>query len=307
VSALDEHLEKVRTFAVVAQSGSIRSAAGRLRRTQPSISRSLRVLEGAVGATLFERSRHGMTLSRAGKLLYDFSERLASEVARVGAQLDGGGDVLSGRLVCGAYESLAAHIWPGFFRRFTARYPSVELVLRTGGTEPLWSLLRRGTLDLILTEGSHASREVESRLLYWETMGFFATPDHLRRIGAQGSRLTRDKLVETSLLLCINADAGGGRTLAKALALAGLETPRVHVLDTFHLALLFALEDLGVAVLPQRVADDAAKQGRLVRCEIDKAALKQLGKHAISASWLRANHSDPLVRGVVRELAAHLG
>ena len=56
-------------FRAVAVAGGITSAARRLRLTPPTLSAQVRVLEEALGTTLFERNARGMTLTEDGQVV----------------------------------------------------------------------------------------------------------------------------------------------------------------------------------------------------------------------------------------------
>ena len=65
----DLDLNLLRVFAVVAESGSVTSAASRLYLTQPAVSAALRRLTTTVGAPLFARSGRGLALTSRGERL----------------------------------------------------------------------------------------------------------------------------------------------------------------------------------------------------------------------------------------------
>jgi DNA-binding transcriptional LysR family regulator len=59
-------LKDLRAFVAVVETGGFRAAASQLRVSQPSVSRSVAVLERATGARLFERSTRTVRLTTAG-------------------------------------------------------------------------------------------------------------------------------------------------------------------------------------------------------------------------------------------------
>ncbi|CAL9674740.1 LysR family transcriptional regulator [Streptomyces sp. enrichment culture] len=63
---MDIDTKLLRNFAMVAQEGNLTRAAERLFMAQPSLTKQVRNLESKLGVELFERSRTGMTLTRAG-------------------------------------------------------------------------------------------------------------------------------------------------------------------------------------------------------------------------------------------------
>ncbi len=71
-------------FYVAAKSGGISKAAKHLRISQPSLSSQLKVLEGQLGAKLFQKVGRGVELTRAGSVIYGFCRQMfeASEQMR---------------------------------------------------------------------------------------------------------------------------------------------------------------------------------------------------------------------------------
>ena len=68
-------LKQLRAFVTIAETGNMTRAAELLHLVQPAVSRQLRLLEDDVGARLFQRERHGMALTDAGRALLDYARR----------------------------------------------------------------------------------------------------------------------------------------------------------------------------------------------------------------------------------------
>lgn len=73
-------LRQLEYFRVIAETESIHEAARRLNMSQPPLSYQLKQLEAELNVTLFERTRQGVRLTEAGKLLYDRSANLLEYV-----------------------------------------------------------------------------------------------------------------------------------------------------------------------------------------------------------------------------------
>src|SRR5438046_353239 len=64
-------LNRLKSFAVVAETGHLTRAAEKLHISQPALSAQIRALEDELDLTLFERKSTGMTLTAAGRRLLD--------------------------------------------------------------------------------------------------------------------------------------------------------------------------------------------------------------------------------------------
>src|ERR1700693_3920369 len=69
-------IDQVKTFLAVATFGGFHRAADALRISQPAVSARIKALEESLGASLFDRSRSGLTLSEAGRILRPYAEEL---------------------------------------------------------------------------------------------------------------------------------------------------------------------------------------------------------------------------------------
>ena len=69
-------LRHLRYFVAVAEELSFTRAASRLHTAQPSLSQQIRQLENEIGVPLFERTRHHVRLTAAGKLLLSDAQEI---------------------------------------------------------------------------------------------------------------------------------------------------------------------------------------------------------------------------------------
>src|SRR4051794_41516268 len=81
-------LKLVQTLREVAAHGSFSEAARALHFTQPAVSRQVAQLERDVGAPLVVRSRAGVTLTDAGRLVVEHGDAIAAQLQRLQAALD---------------------------------------------------------------------------------------------------------------------------------------------------------------------------------------------------------------------------
>jgi DNA-binding transcriptional LysR family regulator len=134
-------LTGLRVLREVAQAGSLSAAADSLGYTQSAVSRQVAALEAATGRRLFDRGRHGVTLTPAGA-------RFLAHAIRILDELDAAlrdGDAAAGPVRLGAFASAAAGLVP---RALASLPPELKVTLREGTTPRLTRALRAGTLDL---------------------------------------------------------------------------------------------------------------------------------------------------------------
>src|SRR5438094_10250500 len=79
------NLHELHTFVSIAQLGGVTQAAGQLHRSQPAITRRVKILEGQLGAPLLERGRSGSMLTEAGRTFLPYAEAVLAAL-KDGAQ-----------------------------------------------------------------------------------------------------------------------------------------------------------------------------------------------------------------------------
>jgi len=136
----------LRVLREVAQTGSFSAAAASLGYTQSAVSRQVAALEAAAGRRLFERGRHGVTLTPAGARLLTSAVRALDELDSARREL--AGEQTDGRPVrLGAFATAAAGLVP---KALAALPQQLTVSLREATTPALTRALRAGTLDLAI-------------------------------------------------------------------------------------------------------------------------------------------------------------
>ncbi|MEM6587531.1 MAG: LysR family transcriptional regulator [Pseudomonadota bacterium] len=141
----------LRSFLVIAATGNLTHAADRLGRTQSAISVQLRNLEQTLGATLFNRSVKGMTLTEAGERLLPKAEATVAQLQDMRRLFDA---PLTGRLRIGIPDDYEGRILVGALARFARMHPGVEVTAHSGCTVAYAKDVREGQLDMAVCSGA---------------------------------------------------------------------------------------------------------------------------------------------------------
>ena len=138
-------IRQLEYFRKIAETGSINAAAKLLNMSQPPLSYQLKLLEEELDVRLFDRSRQGVSLTEAGKLLYQRSGELLqfADSAKFEVTQTGRRQVL--RL--GMTSTTVGPILPKI-AAFTNAHPDVSFEVHDGSTFSMMDLLLRGILDV---------------------------------------------------------------------------------------------------------------------------------------------------------------
>lgn len=152
-------------FVAVAETGNFSRAAERCNVAQPSISQQIIKLEQELGAPLFDRLRHKVILTDAGRLLLPRAHAILAELQDIKHDLSqeaGGGH---GTLAAGFIPTVAPFVLPQVIQRFRELYPQATLLIHEDLTEALTTGLIDGRLDVAIT-----SLPVHNRLIRTEEL-----------------------------------------------------------------------------------------------------------------------------------------
>jgi len=117
-------------FAAAAEGRSFAAAARRLEVSTPSIAKMITSLERRLGAKLFDRAAHGLTLTADGETYLEACEPALEQLAAADEMVSGSAAGLRGTLVIGAPPIIAQHCLFPALPGFHARYPDIQIDIR---------------------------------------------------------------------------------------------------------------------------------------------------------------------------------
>ncbi len=141
-------LRQLRYFLAIAAEGSFGLAAKRLYVAQPALSRHIRNLEEEFGVTLLSRSRHGVTLTTAGKVLAEHAQFLLQQAAVTRDAVVAEAAMPQGTVRLGTPPVIGSALCGDIAARYAGLHPQVTLGFREGMNHELLELLRTDQIDL---------------------------------------------------------------------------------------------------------------------------------------------------------------
>lgn len=141
-------LKKYEAFVRTVELGSLTKAAESLGSTQSRISHILRELETEYGFSLMRRSRGGIELTEAGRMLLPDIKAILQKEQELVARIADIRSADAGTVRLGAFTSVAVHWLPGMIRSFQAAHPRAELEMLSGDYHDIEQWLLEGKVDL---------------------------------------------------------------------------------------------------------------------------------------------------------------
>lgn len=141
-------LTQLHTFLAVAETGSVRAAAGRLVVTESAVSSCVAALQKDLGLALVAKNGRGLRLTEAGSVYVGYVRGMLGllDEARAAAAGEAGGGVLRVAAATTAGERLL----PGLLASFRLRFPQVGIHLEVGNRERALRLVSDHQVDLVL-------------------------------------------------------------------------------------------------------------------------------------------------------------
>ena len=281
----------LRRFAEVAELGSVSRAAGRLRLSQPTLSRQIQALEAELGVPLFDRIGRTVTLTDAGHELLRRARGLLQEADALQARFSELASGSTGVLRIGATPQTLDSLVADVLVRYRRRHPHVDVELVEDGAASLLAQVERGTVHLAiatLPEGT----PLAGRVLF--PLGVLAVVPRHHRFAHRRTLEVSDLAAERLLLL---RHGFLTRQLFDAACHIARVTPRI-VLESGspHSLLTLVERGHGIAVIPSTVRV-LSRRHRLLAV---RHGGRQLGV-SMSAIWDPRRYVSPAVRLLIEE------
>lgn len=176
----------LRAFITLADKGNYQKAAEVLFLTQPALSKQINVLEQITGGLLFQRGRHGASLTSAGQLLYAKAQDLLishSEFVSFAQEIH---KTNAGKLKLG-FGISSFHSVPVWLNIFRKLYPESEVNISQIPSSVQVSLLQEGKLHagfLRLPVPASLAYKVlsEDKLILVVPTGVNCDPDNIQQM-----------------------------------------------------------------------------------------------------------------------------
>jgi len=140
-------LNHLRYFYEVAKAGSFTSAARHLRVSQPSLSKTVALLEAREGVHLLERSKKGVSLTMLGKEVYQDCEQIFATVKEVQNKCQRTKEVCEGPLRFGASDHIANYFLSHKLVELRHQYPGVIPSIFVGTPNEILEMIRKRELE----------------------------------------------------------------------------------------------------------------------------------------------------------------
>ncbi len=298
-------LKQLRALLAIAETGSVTKASEILHIVQPAISRQVKLLEEELGVVLFERERHGMVPTAAGRKFVERVRRALVEIDEGRREISPGKQEFSGTVVVGYLPSTAEFLSSSLMARLRQSYPHITVRSYVTYLDDLESSLERSEADiaLVFPRPDSVSRYPSDKLL----------EESLYLVGPPDSGLDMDTPVALSELgqvpLILPATSNGIRALVERECTASGVTLNVAIeTNSMTLQKNLVLQGMGMSILSAFIVYDEVRRGELCAAPIASDHLRRglhlaraVGRNLSPAAAKVADELTQAVRTLVAE------
>ena len=234
-------LRQLEYFREIASTGSINEAARHLNMSQPPLSYQIRQLENELNVKLFDRTSKGVTLTEAGKLLYDRSGNLLEYARSTELEVSKTGKKRILRI--GLTPTTVDTIMP-YISQFSKKNPDVNFEVHDGITYSLYQYLLDGIIDISVARTPLRLDDVSYMELCPEPMIAVSAPENT------ASSLKLADLLHRPLILYRRYE----ELIMNTFHAQNMNPDIFCVCDDPRGAMLWAKENLATAIFPQSMA-----------------------------------------------------
>ncbi|NIC07176.1 LysR family transcriptional regulator [Billgrantia bachuensis] len=173
-------LRHLRVLVTLAETRNERLAARRLALTQPTVSASLRDLEGRLATSLFLRTQRGLIATPGSSLLTRHVKVALREIALLQDEVTAWRGEALGRVVIGALPLTSSLLVPRAVDTLLREYPGLAVTVHEGTYDVLFEALRSGEIDVLVgvLHRIDPEEEMSQQVLLHDRLVAVTRPDH---------------------------------------------------------------------------------------------------------------------------------
>ncbi|MFZ0808306.1 MAG: LysR family transcriptional regulator [Candidatus Sulfotelmatobacter sp.] len=263
-------LSQLEVFLAVARERRFSRAAEKLFRTQSAVSQTIRKLEDELGEALFDRSSRDGVLTDAGKVLYEYAEKLINLRSEAAESLTELRELQTGKLVIAANEFTVLYLLP-LLTIFRQRHPMIKITVERALGSHIPDDVLRYTAEFGVLSYEPQEPSLHSVVVYLDELVFVVPPNHPL---AHARQVSIRQLGAESFVAHIVASPHRDKVIQQFKA---HKTP-LHMdveLPTLQAIKRYVAMGSGVALVPEISVESELARGELVRIPVRELQIKR--------------------------------
>ena len=258
------HIETLKTFCDLVETGSFSKAAGLNFVSQSAVSQQIKALERRYDTVLIERGRRsGVAPTDAGKLFYAECKELLERLRLVEERLRAPEAAMRGPVKIATVYSIGLYALPPYVTRFMKAHPQVKVHIEYSRTDRVCDACLNNTIDLGIV--AFPVRRPALAAIPWRE-------EKLVMVCAPGHPLARRRKVSLAQLrgeefIAFERDIPTRRTVDRILKGHGVAVNAVMEFDNIETIKRAVEVGSGLSILPDTTVVNEVGSGQLVARE----------------------------------------
>jgi DNA-binding transcriptional LysR family regulator len=211
-------LNQIELFVTVAKSQSLAKTARQIHVSPSSVSQRLKSLESEIGAKLYQKSKEGIRLTDAGRVLLEGAHEILLRIETVKKNINSRPSAQAESLVVGGTCNPSARYLPSAIAEFQKTHPQVKITFLTLEKERIERMVQQCEVDIALVQSPTKAYGVHLEHFAVDRLVLFAHPAHPL---AKRKRLKLSAISETPLI--VREGRGSSEKLLRQLKSRGVK------------------------------------------------------------------------------------
>jgi DNA-binding transcriptional LysR family regulator len=254
----------------VARERRFSRAADKLFRTQSAVSQTIRKLEEELGEALFDRSSREGVLTDAGKVLYEYAEKLINLRGEAAESLSELRELQKGKLVIAANEFTVLYLLP-VLAEFRRVHSMIKITVERALGSHIPDDVLRHAAEFGVLSYEPQEENLHSVVVYLDELVFVVPPRH--PLATAGQVSIRQMGAESFVAHIVSSPYR-----EKVIQLFKTHKTPLHMdleLPTLQAIKQFVAMGNGVALVPEISVETEIARGELVRIPVKELQLKR--------------------------------
>jgi DNA-binding transcriptional LysR family regulator len=263
-------LSQLEVFLAVARERKFSRAAEKLFRTQSAVSQTIRKLEAELGEALFDRTSREGVLTDAGKVLYEYAEKLINLRAEASESLSELRELQKGKLVIAANEFTVLYLLP-VLAEFRRVHPMIKITVERALSSHIPDAVLQYNVEFGVVSYEPQEASLSTVVVFQDELVFVVPPKHPL---ASASQVSIRQLGAESFVAHIVSSP----YREKVIQLFKSHKTPLHMdleLPTLQAIKRFVAMGNGVAFVPEISVETEIARGELVRIPVKELQLKR--------------------------------
>jgi len=171
-------IQQMESLIYLVEEGSFSRAAKRVFLTQPSLTKHIKNLEEAVNAKIVNRENMGISLTPAGKILYDYARRMLKLRDEAKEKILRAKDNESGNIFVSASTIPATYILPYLLNEFHKLFPDIHAYVQANDSEETLGMILNNQAEIGFIGKKTLNKRLNVEPLWKDTLVLAMPGDH---------------------------------------------------------------------------------------------------------------------------------